>query len=248
MTRSMYPLGLAAFSYLMAASGAAAQQPPPAPISGPVKLTLDAGFVNAAGNTNVTTLNLGDNFEYRGSSMGFAQFANVVYGRTGDSTTAEQIKGGLRVERKLVSVLHAFVGLTYERNRFAGLSRRFEEHAGLSLRMIDRPSDLWTFETGSSVNQQRSVANVVRNFLSLRFATLFRHNFTKTAYLSESAEFLPSMENSQDYLVNSETAVVVPVAGIVALKVSYLVKFDHLPEPGFRRSDRVLSTGLQITF
>src|SRR5262249_45087206 len=51
---------------------------PAAPPVSPYKLTLDAGLVNAAGNTDVTTFNAGDRFEYKGRSAGFAQFVNAI--------------------------------------------------------------------------------------------------------------------------------------------------------------------------
>jgi hypothetical protein len=30
--------------------------------------------------------------------------------------------------------------------------------------------------------------------------------------------------------------------------VAYTIRFDNLPEPGFEKADRILSTGLQVTF
>src|SRR2546430_4117420 len=50
-------------------------------------LTLDLGAVNATGNTTVTNLNVGDRFEYKSKAAGVVQFANIIYGRIGDSTT-----------------------------------------------------------------------------------------------------------------------------------------------------------------
>jgi putative salt-induced outer membrane protein YdiY len=118
----------------------------------------------------------------------------------------------------------------------------------LGVRLIDLPATIWSFEAGSSINQQRSTTLLSRGFAALRLATLFRHNFTKTAYLQESAEYLPNLETGADWRVNSETALVAPIAGRVALKVSYVVKFDNLPETGFQKSDRIFSTAVQIAF
>ena len=247
---SSVAIAVASLAFAGSAS-AQAPSPPAAPATPPVspyKLTLDAGLVNASGNTDVTTFNAGDRFEYKGSSAGFAQFLNAIYGRASDSVTTEQIKAGMRVDVKLVSIVHGFVSGTYERNRFAGIARRFEEAAGLALRMIDIPTDLWTVELGSSVNQEHSTAAVSRDYVALRVASLYRHNFTKTANLTEAAEVLPDLEDSRNLLVNSETALVAPLSGHVAFKVSYVVKFDNLPEPGFKKTDRVLSSGLQIAF
>ena len=34
---------------------------------------------------------------------------------------------------------------------------------------------------------------------------------------------------------------------LLALKVSYAIRFDNLPEPGFETTDRLLTTALQLT-
>ena len=223
--------------------------PPPAPVASPIRLTLDLAAVNVAGNTNTTTLNLGDQFEYKTKRARFSQFANLIYGRTEGVTTAENIKAGLRAEHRLLAVVYGYLGVTYERDSIAGIDHRFAESGGVLIRLIDLPRDLWTFEAGSDVNQSRSTLAKVRNFVSLRFATVIRHNFTQSAYISESAETLPSVENSRDYRINSETALVAPLSGRLALKVSYLVRYAHLPEiPTAKQTDRTLSTGVQIAF
>ena len=34
----------------------------------------------------------------------------------------------------------------------------------------------------------------------------------------------------------------------IGLRVSYLVRFDNQPEPGFEKTDRILTTGVQVAF
>src|SRR5438874_6122965 len=80
--------------------------PAPAPVASPIRLTLDVGAVNATGNTTVTNLNVGDRFEYKSKAAGVVQFANIIYGRIGDSTTAEQVKAGLLLDHRIWLVLH----------------------------------------------------------------------------------------------------------------------------------------------
>jgi putative salt-induced outer membrane protein YdiY len=40
---------------------------------------------------------------------------------------------------------------------------------------------------------------------------------------------------------------VAPLSSHLALKISYVVRYDHRPEPGFRSTDRLLTSGLQFT-
>jgi len=250
MNNPVLRVGVAA---LLAATPAAAQEPAPAPPPAvppahTVRLALDLGFVNAAGNTDVTTFSFAETFEVKASRWSAQEFASTVYGRSRDSTTAEQIKAGGRLDLKLISVLHAFVGVIYERNRFAGIARRFEEYAGLAVRVIDRPATLWTLEVGSSLNQQRNTLGTDLGFAAGRVATQLRHNFTRATYVEEKAEILPNLDTMDDLRVNSETTVVAPISSRVALKLLYAVKFDNLPELGFDRTDRVFTTAVQIVF
>ena len=216
----------------------------------PVALTLDLGFVNAAGNTRVTTLSATENLKLRpgGSRWQFEEQVNVVYGRTQDSVTAEQLKVIGRADYRILLAFHLVVGLTYERNRFAGIGRRFEEHVGVAFRPIDRPRDLLSVEIGSAVTQQQSTALVDNNFVAMRTAATYKHLFTETAYLQQTIESLPNVKELDDTRVNSETALVAPLSSRVALRMSYLVRFDNLPEPGFQKTDRVFSSGVQLAF
>jgi len=34
----------------------------------------------------------------------------------------------------------------------------------------------------------------------------------------------------------------------IFLKLSHVIRFDNLPEPGFRKTDRLLTSGIQITY
>lgn len=226
--------------------GAPAQEP----ASKPVAVTLDLGLMNAAGNTRVTTVNGAEKVAFKptGSRWQFEEQANAVYGRDHDSVTAEQFKVTGRADYKVLAVFHLFVGGTYERNRFAGVGRRFEEIAGVALRPVDRPRDLLSIEMGSAVTQQRSTAAVEDNFVALRLAAIYKHLFTQTAYVQQFVESLPNVDDFNDTRVNSETSLVAPLSTRVALRMSYVVRFDNVPEPGFQKTDRVFSSGIQLAF
>src|SRR5262249_41959269 len=113
------------------APAAPAPAPAPAPPSAG-KLAFDAAFMNSSGNSRVTTFTTGQNFEVKAGRGAFIESGNAVYGRIGDSTTAEAIKVAGKIDYQLISILHGFVGMTYERNQFAGVDRRFQEVAGLA--------------------------------------------------------------------------------------------------------------------
>ena len=69
-----------------------------------------------------------------------------------------------------------------------------------------------------------------------------------TAFFTQTLEALFNLQDSEDLRVNSETAITAPLSRQIALKASYVVRFDNQPEPGFEDTDRILTTGVQIVF
>jgi len=214
----------------------------------PLKVTLDLGYLNAAGNTAMSTLSTGENLEYRAERYELLQSGHIIYGRSDDVTTTEQIFTSGRMSFLVAKVTGLFVGAGYERNRFAGIAKRFEENAGLAFRLVNQPADTWIMELGGALNQQTNTLGIQRNYTSLRGATTIRHSFTKTAFLQESFEALPTTDNWTDTRINNELSMVAPISGHVGLRVAYLIKFDNVPEPGFKKSDRILTSGIQVVF
>ncbi|MEP7327230.1 MAG: DUF481 domain-containing protein [Gemmatimonadota bacterium] len=220
-----------------------AQDSPPKP----VKLTADLGFVNTAGNTEVTNLNAGEKIEWNLAPITLKQGFAIVYGETDGNTTTSSLQGDLRADYSLSAALAAFGALAFDRNRFAGIARRFEENLGLAYKPIRGERDELEFEGGVSFTQQRSTLEVSDNFTAARAAGMYRHGFTETAYIQQSVEVLPNLEVSEDLRINTETALVAPLSKRLAVKLSYTIRYDKLPEPGFKKTDRIFTSGLQIS-
>ena len=149
---------------------------------------------------------------------------------------------------QLAARLGAYLLGGYERHVFAGISRRYQGGAGLTAKLLVRPRDLLDAEAGVGVVQQRSTARVDQSFGVGRAALSYKHSFTETALLQQVLELLSNLKDSKDQLLNSETSLTAPLSKRIALKAAYLIRYDNLPEPGFKKSDRVFTTGIQILF
>jgi len=200
---------------LLLPAGAGAQDPPKQPLV----LTANVAFVDAAGNTDVTTLSGDQRLEYAPPESGWTltEFASIVYGKTGEETSANALKLGGRADRAITARLSAFAGAGYERNRFAGIARRFEELAGIAYKVLDLPRDWLTAELGAAFTQQRNLDATDDDFVAARAAAAYRHLFTGHAWLQQLVEFLPSLEEAEDRRVNSETSLVAPLSARFAV-------------------------------
>jgi len=248
----------AALATLLAAAPLRAQDQPPPPPPPPlpfafaqpttVSLGFDLGFLSTGGNSDVTTLNFAENLGLKTGHWMFGQTAGTIYGSTAGVTSADQYKAGLRADYHFSARMAAYGLGSFERNRFAGIAQNFEEASGLGYLVAAEPADTLVFETGISFNQQRGTGGERSDFAAGRAAAAYKHLVTQSAFARQALEILPDLADGANLRVNSQTDLVAPLSKKVAIKSSYAVRFDHQPEPGFKRTDRVFTTGVQIVF
>jgi putative salt-induced outer membrane protein len=232
------------------ASGARAQD-----TKKPVSFTGDIGFVNTSGNTHLTTLSLGDKLGITTGKLLLTQTFALVYGKSEGKQNANSQLVRARGDYPSGARLSVYGFAGYERNRFAGIDHRIDEGVGLAVAVLRGGVNELDFEAGVGLVQQRLQPDpdldvtVGDNFVSGRAAARFKHSFNKTTYAQQTLEVLPNLETTSDYRINSETALVAPISRHLGLKAAYLVKYNHAPpSPALARSDRMLTTGVQVNF
>jgi putative salt-induced outer membrane protein len=233
----MRTLGLAAVALLGLCRAASAQQ-----------LTLDLGFVNASGNANFTSLNLGEKLSDKIGRVVLTQNAKVLYGRTDGATTTESYDAGARAQYGLSKRIGAYALLAFQRDPFAGLASRWLGGPGVAVALVQSAHDTLSVESGITSTHERNTADVTRSFAATRTAANFKHLFAGKSFLTEAVEWFANLKTSDDQRINSETALTAPLSRQIGLRVSYLLRFRNLPEPGFKKTDRIVTTGVQVAF
>lgn len=229
----------------LAAAPLSAQTPSP----DTTKLSFGLGLVTTGGNTSVTTFNFGNSFAYIAQPWVLSEAASMIYGSTHDTVNNDQYHLLLRVDHGVHDGVSAYLYGAFDRDRFAGVVSRFQEAAGIAWKAVERPADLLTLEAGASENQQRDVGGgATASFAAARAAVTYKHMLNKTAYAQEAAEVLPDLQHSKNLRINSTTDLVAPLSTVFSIKVGYVVRFDNLPPAGFKKTDRILTTGIQVTF
>lgn len=248
MLRTLVALTLCSFTTFVPRVGAQSNPPPPSEFS------ADLGFVSVSGNTSVTTLSLGEKWIRRLARWEFIQDVGAIYGKTDGTETSNSWKASVRGDYGLGGNLALYARTAFDRNKFAGVKSRFAEGVGLVAKPITNAKDQLKIEGGFELTQQDNLDGTSDSFSSLRLASTWKHAFNDKAYLFEGLEYLPNLDESSDYRINSETTIVAPLSTRVAMKASYQVRFDNLPSLNaagtapLQKSDRILSTGIQITF
>ncbi len=215
-----------------------------------VRFTGDIGYVATSGNSSVETLNVGDRFSVQVDDATLTQTFTLVYGESKGKSVTSLYRGSMRAEKGLrTSRISAFTLLNFERNTFAGLSSRWSGSAGLSANVLRGDRDRLVLEGGLSLTRQRSTTNTGRDldFIGGRAASTYTHQFSPKAALTQVIEVLPNFRESEDLRVNTESAVTAPITSRVAVKLSYVIRYDGLPATGFETTDRLFTSGIQVS-
>ena len=210
--------------------------------------TGDLGFVSSSGNTNVTTITVADKIVRTSGLWMFTQAALYLKGETSEKETANQLLAALRVDYAFLPRLSVFAGVDYEKNTFAGFNSRTDEIAALASKAILAPFDSARVDAGGVLTQESDVDGTSQNYPSARVAVNYKHQFTKLAYFHQFAEYLPNLKTSGAYRVNTESALVAPLSTHLGIKLSYSIRYDSKPQPNFGSTDRLFTTGIQISY
>lgn len=214
-----------------------------------ITLKADLGFVNTSGNSEVTSVNAGNTLTLTGGAWGVTQAFGMIYGKTDGETSTSQYRASLRGERAIAARLELFVLTEFDRNTFAGVSSRYTQSAGVAIAVVEGERDQLDLELGAGYTWQNAVRSAPdREFSAGRAAARYRRALGEKAELVQLLEFLPNFKESEDRRINSETSLSAPIAAGIAMKASYVIRHDGLPEPGFEKTDRILTTGIQVTF
>ncbi|MCU0636234.1 MAG: DUF481 domain-containing protein [Gemmatimonadaceae bacterium] len=217
----------------------------------------NVGFSQTGGNADLVALNAGNKYKYVRNGWTFLQDLQSFYGEADERVNANFWNGGVRGERAITSRMGLFLATRFDRNVLQGISRRFEEGFGLSIKAVERPRDILGLTVGASVLQTTflstvNVANIPRNFPAARVGADYKHLFSKIAYFQQILELLPNLENSEALLANSESAIVAPISTNIGLKLGYVMRYNGLPPVrngrSLRKTDTFFSSGLTFSY
>lgn len=215
-----------------------------------VKFTGDVGYVSTSGNSSVETLNLGDKLTAKVDGVLLSQTFALVYGESDGKTVTSLYRGSFRVDvGTKTQPVSSFTLLNYERNTFAGLASRWSGVAGLAVHLFREGPNRLMFEGGLSLTRQRGTTTSGRDvdFLGGRAAGTYIHRFSPRASVSQVVEVLPNFREPEDLRVNTESALVAPLTARIAVKLSYVIRYDGLPEETYLATDRLFTSGLQVS-
>jgi len=242
--KRIFFFGLTVLLLGIIAPPAGAEEAPP-----PWKSSLEFSYLQTSGNTSSQTLSAGLKVERTFDFAKLTLQGGALYGRNGDVTSDQSWFGSLKYDQNITERFYLFLLEMTERNTLKGIEFRYSHQGGLGYYLIKTPDDLFKLEAGAGyIHEDQIDPFRDRGYPSARAFAGYTHNFSKTSRFDEWVEYLPNLNDSKDYVINEETALITNISGNLALKTSFDVTYDNLPPPDFQKSDRTFKTALLYTF
>jgi putative salt-induced outer membrane protein len=219
--------------------------------------SLSLGFSKTSGNASATTTNVANKIKYTVKGWAVAQDLLFVYGEADNKVNANFWNGGFRGERRLTSRLGMFTATRFDRNVLQGIASRFEEGVGFDIKALDAANDKLNIALGASAFQQTltpgsTSVGFSRSYPAARASADFKHRISEAASFQQTAEFLPNLSDTKVYLLNTESALVAPLLKTLAVKLSYVIRYNSTPpvrnSVTLKNTDTYFSSGLTYSF
>ncbi len=202
-----------------------------------------AGAALSTGNSNTRSLTIGLNLERPG--LKWRHRANILVDLVDSDVGADQerILGGYQIDYRFSDRAYSWARFEYERNRQAGIRRRFAESAGFGLRALAPEPVSWDLELGPAVRQTRLVDHV-ENAVAVRGASRLRWAVSRsTTFTNDTAVF---WENAGS--VTNTAALTSKMFGPLSARLSYNLAWEQEPPPGLNSLDTTSRVTLVYSF
>jgi len=194
----------------------------------------ELGFIMNRGNTETETLNAQFRVENTRPKWLHRVEFKVLQVSEKETTTAESYELSGRSEYSLDDNDYLFGSLRYEDDRFAGYDRRTTEVVGYGHQYLKREDMTLKGEFGVGSRQTKNTDGSSDSEGIARVGLDYKWQITDTSSFSETIYVEHGEENTY---TESVTAVTAKINNSLAMKLSYTIKDNSDPQPGFENTD-----------
>jgi putative salt-induced outer membrane protein YdiY len=180
--------------------------------------------------------------------------ANAGYGKnkdqnTGvDNTTDEYIRGFGQWNHLFSQKLYGGLRLDGLYDKVAGVDYRFILSPMVGYYFIKEPRTFLAAEAGPSFIAENLKDKPADQYMGLRLAERFEHKISDTAKVWETAEYIPQVDDFNNYLLNLEIGFSAAINKALDLRVMLQDTFKNQPAPHRKQNDMKLIVGVGYRF
>jgi putative salt-induced outer membrane protein len=206
-------------------------------------------YVDTSGNTEVTTLSAKNTLTvpFTGKTKGTWKLGGL-YGKSEGTKNAENYFTEVRVDHSYTGQLYSFGYGGWLKDRFAGIDARYYLGAGGGYKFYTGPKHFLLGEAGLTYTKENYIDNTDSDSPGGRLFGKYEYHFNEKNRFTQSLEWLLNFSESENWYLNSESAVLSALNGWLSLKASYLIKYDNDPVEELKKADTILGVALVANF
>jgi putative salt-induced outer membrane protein len=221
------------------------------------KNEVGLSYVGTTGNTDTSSFGLDYKGERKPTPWGLNLVAMFTRAENEGVVTAEQYLVGARGLRQLNDRWSLFAGLSWARDPFAGFDSRYIAEAGAEFLAVNTDRHKLSFDAGLTwTNEdqirfddetQSEVIDSVSWFGGVA-GLKWDWAFSKNAGLSQRLLYYPNFDESADWRLASDTSVTASLTKMLALQVSYLLRYRNQPIDNLEKTDTTTKVSVVLNF
>ncbi len=216
---------------------------------GPWKATAELSFVVTGGNTATSAFSLGTSFtrKWANDSLLFKSYIlrsnSTMTTRTAQGTetdfeiieekfhrlVAENYLLAGQYDRRISKKLSGQVGLSWDRNRFAGVDDRVMFTAGFGYAWVEKARTQVKTAGGVTYTLRQYVGQDMASFAGLRFSFLADQKILDSSSVSTQFVFDDNLKRMDDWRFDWTNSVSASISKSLALKISLRLLYTHVP-------------------
>jgi len=219
---------------------AAGQTPAPAPdaAAGPWSGEFNLSYVQTTGNTENQTLGAGLKAAWQSAPWKVSLAAAFLRAESEHVETARKSTAALRGEYDFTPRFGVYAQESYLRDLFAGISQQWITGAGAVYKVVLGPPHAVAFSAGVAYTvENREPPDADRDFWGGTVGLSYKWKISASTEFTEDAIYLANFKDSKDWRFNNAAALSVSMTKVLAVKLSHLLQYMHLPGTGKKATD-----------
>ncbi|MGZ8938406.1 MAG: DUF481 domain-containing protein [Limisphaerales bacterium] len=173
--------------------------------------------------------------------------ANATYGEIENEKTVEGVHGFGQYNRLFTDRAYGYLRLDGMHDAIADIEYRFTFSPGVGYYFIKNDRTTLSGEAGPAFIYEKQGGDST-GYITARLAERLEHKFNENVRLWQSIEFLPQVDDLNNFLINAEIGVESKLTANLSLKVFAVDNYDNEPAPGREENDLKVVTAMAYAF
>jgi putative salt-induced outer membrane protein len=173
--------------------------------------------------------------------------ADGTYGELEGEKNVEGLHGFAQYNRLFSERAYGYLRLDGLHDAIADIEYRFTFSPGAGYYFIKNEQTTLSGEAGPAFIYEKQGSEST-GYMTARLAERFEHKFNENVRLWQAIEFLPQVDDLNNFLINAEIGVESKLTPKLSVKVFAIDNYDNEPAPGREENDLKVVTALGYTF